>query len=172
MRYVGQGHEVTVELPKGSLGPDDADRLTDLYRKEYKRLYGSEGPDVPLETITWQLKVSSARPEIRLDGGKSGAEAAGGARKGEREIYLPEKDGFVAVPVYDRYLLEPGATLEGPRSSRTAFYRRTEPAKSTASRRERDQDLTSPTRGRPRVCGPRPGWRRGRLSTRDKDARI
>jgi hypothetical protein len=150
MRYVGQGHEVTVELPKGSLGPDDADRLTDLYRKEYKRLYGSEGPDVPLETITWQLKVSSARPEIRLDGGKSGAEAAGGARKGEREIYLPEKDGFVA-----------------------ASYRRTEPAKSTASsRRERDQDLTSPTRGRPRVCGPRPGWRRGRLSTRDKDARI
>ena len=114
MRYVGQGHEVTVELSKGSLGPDDADRLTDLYRKEYKRLYGSEGPDVPLETITWQLEVSSARPEIRLDGGKSGAEAAGGARKGEREIYLPEKDGFVAVPVYDRYLLEPGATLEGP----------------------------------------------------------
>jgi N-methylhydantoinase A len=114
MRYVGQGHEVTVELPKGSLGPDDADRLTDLYRKEYKRLYGREGPDVPLETITWQLEVSSARPEIRLDSGKSGAEAAGNARKGEREIYLPEKDGFAAVPVYDRYLLEPGATLEGP----------------------------------------------------------
>ena len=77
-------------------------------------MYGREGPDVPLETITWQLEVSSARPEIRLDGGKSGAEAAGGARKGEREIYIPEKDGFAAVPVYDRYLLEPGATLEGP----------------------------------------------------------
>ena len=61
-------------------------------------MYGREGPNVPLETITWQLEVSSARPEIRLDGGKSGAEAA----------------GFAAVPVYDRYLLEPGATLEGP----------------------------------------------------------
>jgi hypothetical protein len=39
MRYVGQGHEVTVELPDAPLGPDDADRLTTIYRKEYSRLY-------------------------------------------------------------------------------------------------------------------------------------
>ena len=114
MRYVGQGHEVTVELPDGSLGSDDADRLANLYRKEYGRLYGREGPDVPLETITWRLEVSSPQPEIRLDGEENGAEDQGDARKEEREIYLPEEGGFLAVPVYDRYLLGPGATLDGP----------------------------------------------------------
>ena len=114
MRYVGQGHEVTIELPDGSLGPEDANGLTDLYREEYKRLYGREGPDVPLETITWRLEVSSPRPAIRLHGKGRGEGDPADARKGDREIYLPEEEGFLAVPVYDRYRLGPGAGFEGP----------------------------------------------------------
>src|SRR5919107_693693 len=114
MRYVGQGHEVTIELPDGSLGPEDANGLTDRYREEYKRLYGREGPDVPLETITWRLEVSSPRPAIQLDGKGGGEGDPADARKGEREIYLPEEEGFLAVPVYDRYCLGPGAGFEGP----------------------------------------------------------
>ena len=115
MRYVGQGHEVAVELPDGALGPDDVDRLAALYHEEYRRLYGREGPDVPLEALTWRLEVSAPRPRIRLDGEE--VDAAGDpreARKGEREIYLPEDEGFRAVPVYDRYRLDPGAAFEGP----------------------------------------------------------
>jgi N-methylhydantoinase A len=114
MRYVGQGHEVTVELPDGPLGPDDADRLTTLYRKEYRRLYSREGPDVPLEAITWRLEVSSPRPRIRLDSGDEKSSSPSEAQKGEREIYLPEEESFFAVPVYDRYLLGAGAVLDGP----------------------------------------------------------
>jgi N-methylhydantoinase A len=114
MRYVGQGHEVTVELPDGSLGPEDADRLSTLYRKEYKRLYSREGPDVALEAITWHLEVSSPPPEIRLDREEDTANEPGEAQKGEREIYLPEEGDFLAVPVYDRYLLGPGTDFAGP----------------------------------------------------------
>jgi N-methylhydantoinase A len=77
-------------------------------------LYGREGPDVPLETITWRLEVSSPRPAIRLDGKGRGEGDPADARKGEREIYLPEEEGFLAVPVYDRYLLGPGAAFDGP----------------------------------------------------------
>src|SRR3712207_9390980 len=47
MRYVGQGHEVGVKLPEGTLGPDDVGGISAGYRKEYRRLYGREGPDVP-----------------------------------------------------------------------------------------------------------------------------
>ena len=114
MRYEGQGHEVTVGLPDGPLGPEDADQITTRYRKAYLRLYSREGPDVPLEAITWRLEVSAPLPEILLDGRESTVEAPGGARKGERVIYLPEEEGFLAVPVYDRYRLPPGATFEGP----------------------------------------------------------
>ena len=114
MRYTGQGHEVTVELPDGKLGPDDAGRLTALYRKEYRRLYNREGPDVPLEALTWRVEVVAPRPEIRLEGEEGSSHTSDEAQKGAREIYLPEDGGFREVPVYDRYRLEPGAIFEGP----------------------------------------------------------
>jgi N-methylhydantoinase A len=113
MRYTGQGHEIAVELPGGSLGPGDADRLATLYRKEYRRLYNREGPDVPLEALTWRLEVAAPQPEIRLEGEEDG-EAASGGQKGVRDIYLPEEEGFREVPVYDRYSLGPGSAFEGP----------------------------------------------------------
>ena len=87
--------------------------LSALYRKEYRRLYSREGPDVPLEAITWRLEVSSPRPGIQL-GGEGGSSPPSEARKGERGIYLPEEEGFVTVPVYDRYGLGPGAAFDGP----------------------------------------------------------
>jgi N-methylhydantoinase A len=114
MRYAGQGHEVTVELPDGELGPDVADQLIGLYHEEYRRLYGREGPDVPLETLTWRLEVVSPRPQIQLDARKDNPRDLSEAHKGEREIYLPEHEGFRNVPVYDRYRLDPGAAFEGP----------------------------------------------------------
>jgi N-methylhydantoinase A len=114
VRYIGQGHEVTVELPDGDLGPEDTGQLTALHRKEYRRLYSREGPDVPLETVTWRLEVAAPRPEIRLHGEEGDPRPPDEARKGEREIYLPEDEGLRAVPVYDRYLLDPGAVFEGP----------------------------------------------------------
>jgi N-methylhydantoinase A len=114
MRYTGQGHEVTVELPDGELGPEDAERLTAFYRKEYLRLYNREGPNVPLEALTWRLEVAAPRPEIRLEGEEGASYPAERAQKGAREIYLPEDAGFTRVPVYDRYRFAPGATFEGP----------------------------------------------------------
>lgn len=114
MRYVGQGHEVGVKLPEGTLGPDDVGGISAGYREEYRRLYGREGPDVPLEAITWRIEVSAPRPEILQEERGGDPRALDEARKGKREIYLPEKDGFAAVPVYDRYRLDPGAAFEGP----------------------------------------------------------
>ncbi|HEV2093812.1 MAG TPA: hydantoinase/oxoprolinase family protein [Rubrobacter sp.] len=114
MRYVGQGHEVGVVLPGGTLGSDQVDGISDAYREEYRRLYGREGPDVPLETITWRVQVSAPRPEIPQEEEKGDPRPLDEARKGERGIYLPENDGFGPVPVYDRYRLDPGVTFEGP----------------------------------------------------------
>ena len=114
MRYVGQGHEVGVKLPEGTLGPDDVGGISAGYREEYRRLYGREGPDVPLEAITWRVEVSAPRPEILQEETGGDPRALDEARKGKREIYLPEKDGFAAVPVYDRYRLDPGAAFDGP----------------------------------------------------------
>ena len=114
MRYVGQGHEVGVKLPERTLGPADVGGLSAGYREEYRRLYGREGPDVPLEAITWRVEVSAPRPKILQEEGSGDPRPLDEARKGKREIYLPEEDGFAAVPVYDRYRLDSGAAFEGP----------------------------------------------------------
>jgi N-methylhydantoinase A len=114
MRYIGQGHEVGVGLPEGKLGPDDVGEISAGYREEYRRLYGRDGPDVPLETITWRVEVTAPRPEIPQQEEKGEPRPLDEAHKGEREIFLPEKDGFAAIPVYDRYGLDPGAAFEGP----------------------------------------------------------
>jgi N-methylhydantoinase A len=114
MRYIGQGHEVGVKLPERRLGPDDVGQISDGYREEYRRLYGREGPNVPLETITWRVEVSSPRPKIPQDAEVREPRPLKEARKGERGIYLPEEGGFTAVPVYDRYTLDPGVSFDGP----------------------------------------------------------
>jgi len=115
MRYAGQGHEVTVELPDGELGVGSVERLTALYRKEYARLYNREGPDVPLEAITWSVEVAAPRPEVRRpDDELDSSGAPSKALKGIRAMYLPERKGFVDAPVYDRYRLGSGTALKGP----------------------------------------------------------
>jgi len=112
MRYVGQGHEVSVPLPDGRLGPQHLAAITAHFERVYQTLYGRKGPDVPLEVVNWRVVASGPPPsvEVRLPLGESGA----GARKGTRRAYMPEESGFVDVPVYDRYALAPGATLHGP----------------------------------------------------------
>jgi N-methylhydantoinase A len=113
MRYVGQGHEVSVPLPGGVLGPAHSVQITAAFEETYRSLYGRSGPDVPLEIINWRVVASGPRPEMNFKlprhSGKGGA-----ARKGTRAAYFSEHGRHVETPVYDRYALEPGFTFDGP----------------------------------------------------------
>ena len=114
MRYRGQGHEVSVPLPDGELRPETMPELERAFAEVYRRLYGRVAEGVPLEVLTWRVVASGPRPEIDLAVEATGPANAADALKGEREIYLPEADGFTRVPVYDRYRLAPGAAFSGP----------------------------------------------------------
>jgi len=114
MRYVGQGHEVRVPLPPGPLTAAGVASLREAFEREYVRLYGRLGPPVAVEVITWRVISSGPRPDLHLSAGVASGNDAGAARKGSRRAYMPEDGGMTDVPVYDRYLLGPGATLTGP----------------------------------------------------------
>jgi N-methylhydantoinase A len=113
MRYVGQGHEVSVALPDGVLGAQHLGRIQDAFEETYRALYGRKGPDVPLEVINWRVVASGPRPEWNL---KLTREAANprDARKGSRRAYFPEREGYVETTIYDRYALKPGMEFAGP----------------------------------------------------------
>ena len=113
MRYVGQGHEVSVAIPDGALRAEHLPRIREAFEETYRALYGRNGPDVPLEVINWRLVASGPRPEWSMK--PSGADRArSDARKGARSAYFPESGGYVDTAIYDRYALAPGMEFSGP----------------------------------------------------------
>jgi N-methylhydantoinase A len=113
MRYVGQGHQVSVPLPPGTLGENKIAQIKENFERAYRALYGRTVPDVPLEVINWRVVASGPQPELNFKLGRTGT-AQGAAVKGERPAYFPEFGRYVGTPVYDRYRLRPGDTFEGP----------------------------------------------------------
>ncbi|HEY8448292.1 MAG TPA: hydantoinase/oxoprolinase family protein [Thermomicrobiales bacterium] len=116
LRYVGQGHQVTVPVPDTLEKSSAARELTERFEAEYRRLYGRIAPGNPVEAVSWRVVTSAPAPQLRFTIGAAPAVAAtvADARKGERPIYLPERNGFETVPVYDRYALAPGMSFSGP----------------------------------------------------------
>jgi N-methylhydantoinase A len=114
MRYLGQGHEVDVEIPAGLLGPGSLDAITAAFEAAYRLLYSRTPQGVPLEALNWRAVVSGPRPDLTIAGGTASGTVAAPAPKKHRAAYFPEARGYVETPVYDRYALGPGARLEGP----------------------------------------------------------
>ena len=113
LRYVGQGHEVSVALPDGVLGAADLARIGAEFERTYELLYGRKGPDVPLEVINWRVVASGPRPDMNLKLARNMSKR-GDARKGSRPAFFPEINGYTETTIYDRYALEPGTQFNGP----------------------------------------------------------
>ena len=116
MRYVGQGHEIRVPLPPGTLDANEAELLKVRFETVYRELYERSAPPVGIEILNWRVVSSGPSPEVRLKVRSAGEEVrtASDALKGSRSAYFPEARGFTATAVYDRYLLKPGMTFPGP----------------------------------------------------------
>ncbi len=113
IRYVGQGHEVSVPLPDCPLSEPQLPQVVAAFEQSYQSLYGRKGPDVPLEVINWRVVASGPPPEMDFHL-PLGTSAGGECVKGSRPAYFPEYGRYVETPVYDRYALAPGTTFSGP----------------------------------------------------------
>jgi len=110
MRYVGQGSEITVALPEVLT---EAAVLA-AFEAAYRVLFGRTPPGAAAQFVALRLSVSAPMPgaggTLRLDGLGGGSAAL----KGQRSVHFPDAGGAVPTPVYDRYALPIGTTLEGP----------------------------------------------------------
>jgi N-methylhydantoinase A len=122
MRYVGQGHEVEVELPLGRLSGWSLPAITANFESAYRALYHRTPQGVAIEALNWRLQVSGPVPDLRMSAGgsprrpsrdRAGSESTG-ALKGWRPAFFAEAGRFVETPVYDRYELQAGAAIDGP----------------------------------------------------------
>jgi N-methylhydantoinase A len=113
MRLIGQAHEITVELPGAAPVRGDETRLEQAFEATYTGLFGRTPPNVPMEVVSWRVRLGGPRPELSLSVTTAAGDASR-ALKGSRQAYFPEFDGYHQTPVYDRYELGPGAELRGP----------------------------------------------------------
>ena len=69
---------------------------------------------MPFEGVTWRVSCGAGMPGVKIEKLKKTVASVEEAIKGKREVYFPEYNGYEDCRVYDRYLLFPGATIEGP----------------------------------------------------------
>jgi N-methylhydantoinase A len=108
MRYIGQGSEITVELPV----PLTREGVQAAFEAAYRALFARTPPGAAAQFVTLRLSVTAPMPGTgnRL---VLPRHAATQALKGHRRVAFPEA-GTVETAVYDRYALAPGAEVAGP----------------------------------------------------------
>jgi N-methylhydantoinase A len=112
MRYAGQGHEITVLLPDRLLAATDAATFRQEFEREYTRLFARHIPNALIEIMSWVVLATTAtEPPKRLD---TVASRPAPAAIGERSVFDARLGRRLAVPVFERHRLAPGATLQGP----------------------------------------------------------
>lgn len=112
MRYLGQGHEIVVDLPSRPLVAEDAKQLKTSFDTAYERLYKRIIPAAEVEILTWAIAVSSPSKTPP----KVATRATGGTAKpiGRRPVFEGLSGKTLDVDIYERGDLHPGATVAGP----------------------------------------------------------
>ncbi len=114
MRYVGQEHSVTVDIPQQYFLARDRAAIKTLFDAEHAQRYGTSAPSEPAEVASLRTTVTGIveKPGIeRIARGDVTPPAL--ARSGKREAYF-ESTGFVETQTFARDALLAGNRIEGP----------------------------------------------------------
>ncbi|MFC5752794.1 hydantoinase/oxoprolinase family protein [Actinomadura rugatobispora] len=110
IRFIGQAHAFTVELPSGPVTPETLRRAAEEFYKRYQESYGIDLRD-PAELTTARVRVvlpAGSRERVVPGASPPGGRPASGTRR----VWL---DGaFRDVPTRDRAACAPGEELAGP----------------------------------------------------------
>jgi len=109
MRYLGQGFEITVDIPRGPLGAADRGAIRDAFVATYAARFDRTVRDVGIEAINWRLSASLPAQDISL----AHAPVQSDPLRGVRVVNFAEF-GDLPARVYDRYALKPGDRFQGP----------------------------------------------------------
>jgi N-methylhydantoinase A len=114
MRYVGQEHSVTVDIPQQHFQSKDRDAIKALFDAEHAQRYGTSAPSEPAEIASLRATVTGIvkKPGIERIA-RGAAKPPASAEAGERMAFF-EAVGFVDTPTFARDALLAGNRIEGP----------------------------------------------------------
>ena len=116
MRFVGQGYEISVNIPSRTYRPEDVADLRDAFFGSYSETYGdrSFSRADSIEFVHFRVAASVSLASAAVETIASGGGDPSSARRGRRPVYFPETNGFVPCDVFDRYGLKDGDIIDGP----------------------------------------------------------
>lgn len=111
MRYVGQEHSVTVDLPTALFDTGDLAGIKQRFDEMHAQRYGFSAPQSPAEIVSLHTSVIGYLPKPIIERSRSVEEEPPMTR---RPAYFSQAGGFVDTPVYQRVDLRCGMRLAGP----------------------------------------------------------
>jgi N-methylhydantoinase A len=115
MRYVGQEHAVTVDLPMEVFASQDRAAIKTCFDDMHELRYGTAARGEKAEIVSLRSTVTGMMrkpPQETIETGPRSPPE--GARTGSRPVYFTKADGFVDTPIYARDALLAGNRIGGP----------------------------------------------------------
>jgi len=115
MRYVGQEHAVTVDLPLEVFQRQDREAIKKHFDAQHEFRYGTCAPEERAEVVSLRTTVTGVMrkpPQEQVEAG--GRAPRKTAATGKRPVYFGEDGGFVDTPTYARAGLVAGNRISGP----------------------------------------------------------
>jgi N-methylhydantoinase A len=115
MRYVGQEHAVTVELPVELFQGEDRDGIKQRFDAVHEARYGYSAPGEKAEIVSLRSAITGLMRKPAFEPIATGAaEPPHQAFRGKRPVYFAEAGRHVDTPTYDRTKLVAGNRIAGP----------------------------------------------------------
>jgi len=118
MRYAGQAHEVTIDIPaniiKSKITHDAIRKLADMFHERHKYLFGHSSPDAAVEFITLSVSATGPMPRSKMFEIEKGGASPDKAKKAERSVYFEEFKEYRNCPTFERSLLKANNIIKGP----------------------------------------------------------
>jgi N-methylhydantoinase A len=112
MRYVGQGHEINVQLPNRPLTEADLPALRQSFETDYSALFERPIPGASIEVLSWSVLVTTdaRKPPQVVQVARQPATKAAGSRK----FFDGRAGKVIEIPLFRREEMAPGAVITGP----------------------------------------------------------
>jgi len=114
MRYVGQEHAVSVDLPLALFERQDRAGIKRRFDEVHDRRYGYSSPGEAAEIVSLRSAVTGLMAKPQTESLAQGGAGAEQAFRGKRPVYFAEAGGYVETPTFDRSALLAGNRIAGP----------------------------------------------------------
>jgi len=116
LRYLKQYHEVTVPVDSTAIAKGDMEAMAMAFHGVHDRLYGYNLQDAGtgLELINVRVRSVGHTERPTLPRLAEGGPDASGSLKGSRQAWVPDRECFEEVAVYDGHALLAGNEIAGP----------------------------------------------------------